>query len=118
MPNYWFDALEPFAALEQLRQTPVVVPALLQDLPEVVLNQPVDGGGWAIRNTVGLTRRLTIRTSDSCGQANSASALVDAVAAIVYTLLDLPLGPKSHNPQDWKSLPQTEQSSERLEFTG
>jgi hypothetical protein len=52
MPNYWFDALEPFAALTKLRQTPVEVAVLLQGLPEDVLNQPADDGGWAIRNTV------------------------------------------------------------------
>jgi hypothetical protein len=52
MPNYWLDALEPFAAMAKLRQAPVEVAALLQGLPEDVLNQPADDGGWAIRNTV------------------------------------------------------------------
>jgi hypothetical protein len=52
MPVYWLDALEPFAALATLRQTPVEVAALLQGLPEDMLNQPADDGGWAIRNTV------------------------------------------------------------------
>jgi hypothetical protein len=42
----------PFAALTTLRQTPVEVAALLQGLPEELLNQPANDGGWAIRNTV------------------------------------------------------------------
>lgn len=52
MPHYWFDALEPFTALEKLRQTPVTVAELLRGLPEAVLSHPADDGGWAIRNTV------------------------------------------------------------------
>jgi uncharacterized damage-inducible protein DinB len=52
MPNYWFDALEPFAALERLRRTPDEVAALLEGLPEDILNRPAGDGGWAIRNTV------------------------------------------------------------------
>lgn len=52
MPVYWFDALEPLAAVETLRQTPVKVSALLEGLPEAGLSQPADDGGWAIRNTV------------------------------------------------------------------
>jgi len=51
MPNYWFDALEPVAALEPLRRTPAEVAALLDGLPEEALTQSPDGG-WAIRNIV------------------------------------------------------------------
>jgi hypothetical protein len=51
-PVYWLDALEPFAALERLRQTPLDVAALLEGLPEAALSRPPKGGGWAIRNTV------------------------------------------------------------------
>ncbi|MBI5032056.1 MAG: DinB family protein [Chloroflexi bacterium] len=52
LPVYWLDALEPFATLEKLRQTPIQVESLLQGLPEDVLNQPASDGGWAIRNIV------------------------------------------------------------------
>ncbi|MCO6452650.1 MAG: DinB family protein [Caldilineales bacterium] len=52
MPNYWFDALEPFAAMQCLRQTPVEAEALLQGLSEAQLNQPPEDGGWAIRNVL------------------------------------------------------------------
>ena len=49
---YWLDALEPFAALERLRQTPLDVAALLEGLSEAELGRPPEDGGWAIRNTV------------------------------------------------------------------
>ncbi len=52
MPNYWFDALEPPAAMERLRQTPIEVEKLLKGLSESVLNQQPKDGGWAIRNIV------------------------------------------------------------------
>lgn len=52
LPIYWLDALEPFAALERLRQTPLDVAALLEGLLEEALSQPSADGGWAIRNTV------------------------------------------------------------------
>lgn len=52
MPVYWLDALEPLAALETLRQTPVQVETLLQGLSEDALNKPARDGGWAIRNIV------------------------------------------------------------------
>ena len=52
MPNYWFDALEPPAALAVLRQTPVEVAGLLRELPEAALSRGAADGGWAIRNTV------------------------------------------------------------------
>jgi len=52
LPVYWLDALEPFAALERLRQTPLDVAALLEGLSEVALSHPPEDGGWAIRNIV------------------------------------------------------------------
>jgi len=52
MPIYWFDALEPPAALERLRQTPIQVEKLLNGLSESVLNQQPQDGGWTIRNIV------------------------------------------------------------------
>lgn len=52
LPVYWLDALEPLAALERLRQTPLDVAALLEGLPEEALSQPAENGGWAIRNIV------------------------------------------------------------------
>lgn len=52
LPVYWLDALEPFAALERLRQTPLDVAALLEGLSEEALSQPAQDGGWAIRNIV------------------------------------------------------------------
>jgi hypothetical protein len=50
LPVYWLDALEPFAALERLHQTPLDVAALLAGLSEEALSQPPADGGWAIRN--------------------------------------------------------------------
>jgi hypothetical protein len=52
LPVYWLDALEPFDAIEKLRQTPLEVAVLLEGLPEEVLSQSPPDGGWAIRNTV------------------------------------------------------------------
>jgi rubrerythrin/uncharacterized damage-inducible protein DinB len=52
LPVYWLDALEPFAALERLHQTPLDVAALLEGLSEKALSQPPEDGGWAIRNIV------------------------------------------------------------------
>jgi uncharacterized damage-inducible protein DinB len=52
LPVYWLDALEPFAALERLRQTPLDVAALLEGLPEAALSRQPEDGGWAVRNTV------------------------------------------------------------------
>lgn len=49
---YWLDALEPFAALERLRQTPLEVTALLEGLSEEDLSKQPKDGGWAIRNIV------------------------------------------------------------------
>ncbi len=46
------EALDPPAALEKLRQTPLDVAALLDGLSEQVLAQEPPGGGWAIRNTI------------------------------------------------------------------
>lgn len=52
MPNYWFDALEPYAVLEQLRQTPIEVEKLLEGLSDDVLNQTPQDGGWSLRNAL------------------------------------------------------------------
>lgn len=52
MPNYWFDALEPPAAVARLRQTPREVAKLLEGLSEAQLNQVPLDGGWAIRNVM------------------------------------------------------------------
>jgi rubrerythrin len=52
LPVYWLDALQPFAALERLRQTPLDVAALLEGLSEKDMIQPPQDGGWAIRNIV------------------------------------------------------------------
>lgn len=52
MPNYWFDALEPLAAIERLRQTPLEVAELLAGLSDAQLNQTPPAGGWAMRNVV------------------------------------------------------------------
>jgi rubrerythrin len=52
LPVYWLDALEPFAALERLRQTPSEVTALLEGLSEEELNRRPEDGGWAIRNVI------------------------------------------------------------------
>ncbi len=52
MPVYWLDALEPFAALAKLRQTPVAFAALLDGLPEELMARLPQDGGWAIRNVV------------------------------------------------------------------
>jgi hypothetical protein len=52
LPNYWLDALEPFAALEQLQRTPTEVKALLEGLSEDQLERQPTDGGWAIRNVI------------------------------------------------------------------
>jgi len=52
LPVYWLNALEPFAALESLRQTPLDIAALLEGLSEKALSHPPEDGGWAIRNIV------------------------------------------------------------------
>lgn len=52
MPVYWFDALEPPAALARLRQTPLDVAALLEGLSETKLSETPPDGGWAIRNAL------------------------------------------------------------------
>ncbi len=51
-PNYWFDALDPFAAIEQLRQTPSDVAVLLEGLSEREMAHNPREGQWAIRNVV------------------------------------------------------------------
>ena len=52
LPIYWLDALDPLAAVERLRQTPLEVTALLEGLPEEAMSQRPADGGWAIRNIV------------------------------------------------------------------
>ena len=51
-PNWWFDALEPFAAIAQLRQTPLEVAALIGGLSEQAMAHDAQEGGWAIRNVL------------------------------------------------------------------
>ncbi len=51
-PIYWLDALDPQAALEKLRQTPLDVAALLGGLSEHAMTQHPEDGGWAIRNII------------------------------------------------------------------
>lgn len=52
MPNYWFDALEPPAALERLRKTPLDVENLIEGLSDDAMNRIPPDGGWAIRNAL------------------------------------------------------------------
>jgi hypothetical protein len=49
---YWLDALDPPAALERLRQTPLEVAALIEGLSEDAMTRSPQEGGWAIRNIV------------------------------------------------------------------
>ena len=51
-PIYWLDALDPPAALEKLRQTPLDVAALLDGLSEQAVTQEPPDGEWAIRNVI------------------------------------------------------------------
>jgi hypothetical protein len=51
-PIYWLEALNPFNALEKLRQTPLEVAALLEGLSEQAMTRPPADGGWAIRNII------------------------------------------------------------------
>lgn len=51
-PVYWLNALEPFAALEQLRKTPLEVERLIDGLSEAELNQRPAEGEWAIRHVL------------------------------------------------------------------
>ncbi len=51
-PNYWFEALDPFAAIEKLRQTPLEVAAALEALSEQAMDQDPREGNWAIRNVI------------------------------------------------------------------
>lgn len=48
LPVYWLDALEPFAALARLRQTPREVAALLDGLLEDMITRLAADGGWSI----------------------------------------------------------------------
>lgn len=51
-PVYWLEALDPSDALQELRQTPRKVAALLDGLSEEALIRPGEDGGWSIRNVV------------------------------------------------------------------
>ncbi len=51
-PMYWLDALEPFAALERLRQNPADVAVLLGMLPEEHLARQPEPSEWSIRQIV------------------------------------------------------------------
>ncbi len=51
-PIYWLEALDPPAALEMLRQTPLEVAALLEGLSEQEMTRQPQDGGWSIRNIV------------------------------------------------------------------
>jgi uncharacterized damage-inducible protein DinB len=51
-PIYWLEALDPPAALEKLRQTPLDVAVLLEGLSEQTMTQEPQDGGWAIRNVL------------------------------------------------------------------
>ena len=52
MPNYWFEALEPPAALNRLRQTPLDVEKIIEGLSDETMNRTPPDGGWAIRNAL------------------------------------------------------------------
>jgi uncharacterized damage-inducible protein DinB len=52
MPNYWFDAFEPPAAVARLRRTPLEVDKLLEGSSEAQLNRLPAEGGWAMRNVL------------------------------------------------------------------
>lgn len=51
-PVYWLEALDPAEALDQLRQTPLEVAALIEGLSEEAMTRPAPDGGWAIRNVI------------------------------------------------------------------
>jgi len=74
LPVYWLDALQPLAALKQLRQTLNDVAVLLEGLSEADLNRPPQDGGWAIRHIVSHLRDaqgvLSVRLSLLLEQTN------------------------------------------------
>lgn len=49
-PIYWLDALDPFDAVEKMKQMPVLVSALLGELSEEAMAPQPPDGGWSIRN--------------------------------------------------------------------
>jgi rubrerythrin len=51
-PVYWLDALDPYASLGKLRQTPVDVAMLVENLGESQLSSPALDGGWSMRNII------------------------------------------------------------------
>ncbi len=52
LPVYWLNDLEPFAALQRLRDTPKEVKRLLDGLSEDVLSKKPKDGGWSMREVV------------------------------------------------------------------
>ncbi len=52
MPNYWFDALDPFQAVERLRTTPDEVATLMAGMSEEARNKQPAPGEWSIRQVV------------------------------------------------------------------
>lgn len=49
-PIYWLDALDPFTALAQLRETPRAVTKLLDGLDETQMTRAAPDGGWSIHH--------------------------------------------------------------------
>ncbi|WP_119066084.1 DinB family protein [Aggregatilinea lenta] len=52
MPNYWFNALDPFQAVERLRTTPGEVAALMDGMSEDAMNRQPAPGEWSVRQVV------------------------------------------------------------------
>ncbi len=52
MPNYWFDALDPFEAMTTMKQTPARFAELVENRTEQELERLPENGGWAIRNVI------------------------------------------------------------------
>jgi uncharacterized damage-inducible protein DinB len=51
-PVYWLGAFDLFQALAYLRRTPDQVAAVLEELPDAVLDRQPANGGWAIRHVI------------------------------------------------------------------
>ena len=52
MPVYWLNNFDPFQALESMRQTPLKLAAILNNLSAEDMNRLPADGGWNIRNAV------------------------------------------------------------------
>jgi uncharacterized damage-inducible protein DinB len=52
LPNYWFDALDPFQSVARLRGTPGEVAALMEGMSEDAMNQQPAPGEWSVRQVV------------------------------------------------------------------